>query len=98
MRSLALYHLKGGVGKSTAAVHLAHLWAVQGRATLLWDLDPQASSSFVFRVAPAHGDLAREFVRGRLALDEAVRESDHEGLDVLPADLDNARLDQWLSG
>ena len=97
MRSVALYHLKGGVGKSTAAVHLAHLWAAQGRATLLWDLDPQASASFVFRVAPAQGDLARDLVRGKLAVAGAVRESDHEGLDVIPADLDNAHLDRWLA-
>jgi cellulose biosynthesis protein BcsQ len=96
VRSLALYHLKGGVGKSTAAVHLAHLWAARGRATLLWDLDPQASASYFFRVKPARGDLARDLVRGRASLAEAVRESDHEGLDVLPADLDNTRLDRWL--
>jgi chromosome partitioning protein len=95
--SLALFHLKGGVGKSTAAVHLAHLCAARGRTTLLWDLDPQASASFVLRVSPARGDLARDLVRGRASVDEAVRESDHEGLDVLPADLDNARLERWLA-
>jgi chromosome partitioning protein len=97
VRALALFHLKGGVGKTTAAVHLAHLSAQRGRSTLLWDLDPQASASFVFRVSPARADLAREFVRGRASLDEAVRESDLEGLDVLPADLDNAGADRWLA-
>lgn len=97
MRSLALFHLKGGVGKTTTAVHLAHLSAVRGKSTLLWDLDPQASASFVFRVSPARADLARELLRGRVALDEVVRESDLEGLDVLPADLDNARAERWLS-
>lgn len=97
MRSLALFHLKGGVGKTTTAVHLAHLSAARGKSTLLWDLDPQASASFVFRVSPARGDLARELLRGRVALDEAVRESDLEGLDVLPADLENARAERWLS-
>ena len=97
MSSLALFHLKGGVGKSTAAVHLAHLWAARGHTTLLWDLDPQASASFVLRVSPARADLARDLVRGRASVDEAVRESDHEGLDVLPADLDNAHLERWLA-
>lgn len=97
MRSLALFHLKGGVGKTTTAVHLAHLWASRGQHTLLWDLDPQASASFVFRVSPARADLARDLVRGRATPEEAVRESDVEGLDVLPADLHNARLDRWLS-
>ena len=45
MKALALYSLKGGVGKTTAAVHLAHLAARAGRTTLLWDLDPQGAGA-----------------------------------------------------
>ncbi|MEF3192772.1 MAG: ParA family protein, partial [Halothiobacillaceae bacterium] len=41
MRVLALYSVKGGVGKTTTAVNLATLSALQGRRTLLFDLDPQ---------------------------------------------------------
>ena len=40
MKVLALYNLKGGVGKSTASVSLAHAAAMDGWRTLLWDLDP----------------------------------------------------------
>jgi chromosome partitioning protein len=96
VKSLALHHLKGGVGKSTTAVHLAHLCAAGGREALLWDLDPQASSSFMLRVEPARADLARDVLRGRASVFEALRGSDYEGLDVLPADLSNSQLDPWL--
>ena len=49
MSVVALTHLKGGVGKTTAAVNLAVLAARDGPA-LLWDLDPQGAASFCFRV------------------------------------------------
>ena len=41
----ATYNIKGGVGKTTAAVNLAYLSAEQGQRTLLWDLDPQGAAS-----------------------------------------------------
>ena len=46
MTVLALYNLKGGVGKTAAAINLAYLAAATGYKTLVWDLDPQASASF----------------------------------------------------
>lgn len=44
MRVVAVANLKGGSGKTTSAVFLAHEWASRGRRVLLVDADPQATA------------------------------------------------------
>ena len=44
MRVLTVAGLKGGVGKTTSAVHLAHALARRGSRVLLVDTDPQGSA------------------------------------------------------
>jgi cellulose biosynthesis protein BcsQ len=92
MRLLALYHVKGGVGKTVTAVNLAFSSARDGARTLLWDLDPQGAASFLLRVRPEVSGAGRRLLAGGVELADAIRGSDHEGLDVLPSD---ARYRKW---
>ena len=69
MRVVATYNIKGGVGKTTAAVNLGYLAARDGLRTLIWDLDPQGSATYLFRVKPKVKGGGKALVAGRRTLD-----------------------------
>jgi cellulose biosynthesis protein BcsQ len=94
--TLATYNIKGGVGKTSTAVNLAALAAAGGRRTLLWDLDPQGAATFLFRIRPKVKGGGRRLVRGRSDPDSLIRGTDHEGLDLLPADFSYRHMDLFL--
>ena len=96
MSILAVYNLKGGVGKTTTAVNLSYLSAAAGRRTLLWDLDPQGASSFAYRIKPNVAGFGRKSLESGQALTAAIKETDFDGLDVLPADFAYRKLDRLL--
>ncbi len=96
MRTVAVYSIKGGVGKTTTAANLAWAAAQAGLQTLLVDLDPQGASSFYFRVRPSETTRARRLLSGGDALLSSIRASDHEGLDLLPAHLSYRNFDLLL--
>jgi len=88
--------MKGGVGKTTAAVNLAYLAAATGARTLLWDLDAQAASSFAFRVHPEVEGFGKKSLRQIDTLTEAIKATDYDNLDLLPADFAYRNLDRFL--
>ncbi len=92
MKVIALINVKGGVGKTTSAVNLAFLSARAGARSLLWDLDPQGSATFILRIEPRVAGGGGRILTGQIELGEAIRGSDFEGLDVLPADF---RYHKW---
>ena len=94
MKILATYNIKGGVGKTSTAVNLAYLAAQEGYRTLLWDLDPQGAASFCFRVRPKIKGGVEGVRERRRLLDKAVRATDFEGLDLIPADFSFRNFDQ----
>jgi chromosome partitioning protein len=46
MKTIAIYHNKGGVGKTTVSTNLAAAFSRKGYRTLLIDIDAQANSTF----------------------------------------------------
>jgi cellulose biosynthesis protein BcsQ len=93
---LATYNIKGGVGKTSAAVNLAYLASRGGARTLLWDLDPQGASTYLFRVRPKVRGGGRKLVRLKGNVAKLVKGTDHEGLDLLPADFSYRHMDLML--
>jgi chromosome partitioning protein len=96
VRVCATYSIKGGVGKTSAAVNLGALAARGGRRTLIWDLDPQGAASFLLRVKPKVKGGGRKLVRGRRDPHDVLKGTDVEGMDLLPADFRYRHLDLVL--
>ncbi|MEZ5451023.1 MAG: AAA family ATPase [Thiolinea sp.] len=97
MNIIACYSNKGGVGKTAAAVNLAYAFAATGRKTLLCDLDPQGASSFYFRVKPSKKLGEDRFFSDSKRFAKAIRASDYDNLDLLPANMDFRDFDIFLS-
>jgi cellulose biosynthesis protein BcsQ len=93
MRVIACYNIKGGVGKTSTAVNLAYLSAREGSRTLLWDLDPQAAATFLFRVRPRVKGGSRGLVTRKRPVEDALKATDFDNLDLLPADFSYRNMD-----
>jgi cellulose biosynthesis protein BcsQ len=98
MRTIAVYSVKGGVGKTTIAANLAWSSAHQSsRHTLLWDLDPQGGAGFLFGVdADARARAGRLFDKS-INPASLICATVTERLDLLPADRSLRSLDGLLA-
>ena len=96
MKVLAFYSIKGGVGKTASTVNLAFIAARNGYRTLVWDLDPQAASSYYFRIKPKVKGGSKDLIAGKRELDDLIKGTDFENLDLLPADFSFRNLDLVL--
>ncbi len=85
-------NFKGGVGKTSAAIHLAQYFALKGYRTLAIDLDPQASLTTLFGLLP-DSDVPDEatalpfFMGDTPGLADIIRKTHWHGLDLIPANL-----------
>ncbi len=96
MKILGVYNIKGGVGKTATAINVAWLAAQEGRRTLVWDLDPQGAASFYFRIKPKIKIGAKGLIKGKRELDDMVKGTDFDNLDLLPADFSYRHMDLLL--
>jgi len=97
MVTLALYNLKGGVGKTAATINLAYLAAKEGYKTLVWDMDPQGSSSFYLGAEAGTKNESKKLLNSEMDLLDAVQNSAYPNLDIIPADLSARHADVLLS-
>ena len=56
LNKLAIATHKGGVGKTTTSINLAHGTAMEGQRVLVVDLDPQAHASRSLGIEVEYGD------------------------------------------
>jgi cellulose biosynthesis protein BcsQ len=96
VKTIAVWTVKGGVGKTSAAVNLSHAAAVDGLRTLLWDLDPQGAASFYLRIPPQHEEGIRSITKRSVDLAAHARPTEFDNLAMLAADFSYRHLDLAL--
>lgn len=96
MKVLAFYSIKGGVGKTAAAVNLAYIAAGEGVKTILLDLDPQGSASYYFRMKSSKSFKGKNLIKGGKKFVRNIKGTDYDNLDVLPSNLSYRSLDILL--
>lgn len=97
MVTLAIYNLKGGVGKTAASINLAYASAKEGFKTLVWDLDPQGSSSFYLGAKATIKNESRKILNSEMDLKDAIQATAYENLDIIPADISARHADILLN-
>ena len=96
MSTLAVFSLKGGVGKTTIAANLADALNARGRNVLLVDLDPQGNltESFGYEIHKLKGI---EFLMEKDLSFDDVTIKHRPGLDLIPAGKKLKQLELTLS-
>ncbi len=97
MATIAVYSIKGGVGKTATAVNLSYLASTAGNRTVMWDLDPQSSATFYLRIQARIAGGGKQLVKKKTDLDKYIRGTDFPGFDLLPGDFSYRKLDLVLS-
>jgi chromosome partitioning protein len=87
---IAVANQKGGVGKTTTAINLAGALAELGHQILAVDMDPQANLTVGLGMNPNEIEvsIANVLLDASLSLEDIVEQTDTEGIDMAPSDID----------
>jgi chromosome partitioning protein len=108
MKVIAVYHNKGGVGKTTTVINLAAALSKRGKRVLVIDLDSQANTTYALGLVKfqdeSADDIRDRYVyhaiveRNKFSIPEVVRKSDFcdPPIDIIPSHIDLMEHEQEL--
>lgn len=98
MKIISIINLKGGVAKTVSAINIAHiLVSMHEKRVLLIDNDKQGNTSKFFGLYDPVSDGLSELltVRG-LDVDNVIRKTAYEGLDIITANMNLLRANKEI--
>jgi chromosome partitioning protein len=103
MRTIAVVNQKGGCGKTTTAINLSAFLALQGRRTLVVDMDPQGHATLgllpdAVQLSSTMYDVFIQHHYGRDVRLPNIIQSAQSNLDVAPADILLSGVPEKLAG
>jgi len=90
---IAIYNIKGGVGKTSTTINLAYNASKKDKV-LVWDLDPQGASTFYLENKLKDKNFIHKVQKKGLA--KFIKPTKFNNIDLIPADLSLKDIDKYL--
>jgi len=94
MRVISVLNFKGGTGKSSTVINLAHAVAMSGRDVLILDGDRQRNTTWTLLKDDVTPTLA-DVMTGKCQMADAIKEA-RDNLYVVPSDTDLEKVGTYL--
>jgi len=103
MRTIAVVNQKGGCGKTTVSINLAHTLAESGKKVLLVDMDPQSHCAVGLAVPEEQTEQSIYDVLISRSRNEPIKLTEilwqiSDNLELAPASIDLSAFEQQMSG
>ena len=90
---IAIYNIKGGVGKTSTTINLAYNASKNSRV-LVWDLDPQGASTFYLEKKVKDKNFIEK--ANSKGLNKFIKKTNLKNIDIIPADLSLRNIEKHL--
>lgn len=90
---ISIANQKGGEGKTTTAINLAHGLTLKGYKTLAIDMDPQGNTSGIFADTETLDVTVADLFQNKTPVNEIILPTQYENLSILPSKINLAEVE-----